>query len=462
MKKKFERNFAIKIINQYADNYKLLEKENLNLKNEIMDIKSNLNINKEIIESFFKKDESEKSYLLYLNQLKTEMKALEEQKEKLTKEKNSLHDEIIKNENIINKLLTKKEDRTKEYKNKIFVLENIIIKKNALIENLEKKYLSLLEIKDDNEEKEIREIYITDPNENLLILYKDLCLYKTSYENILKKIKIYKFEIEDLKNKLKEKNSNNKTVYTTKLIDEIIQNQTKKNWETDEWLAILKYLNLTNDDIQTNTHNNKFMSKLLDAIELLNRILIKRNNKINELEKVISKLKEDYKDLSNENIKLLKNNYLLKGLNGNLQNKKDKSIRASGQFINTNISLINNISLDNNNKDNFHQIFLKDLPFSEQSVNNKIINQSMLVENNFSNSKFQNNTSNSNYSLDNAQKHINLTQSSSENSEVLNNDVLNQLNHNVLKKLKKDNDDVKNDNKDKNIINNLNFSADNF
>ena len=53
MKKKFERNFANKIINQYADNYKLLEKENLNLKNEIMDIKSNLNINKEIIESFF-------------------------------------------------------------------------------------------------------------------------------------------------------------------------------------------------------------------------------------------------------------------------------------------------------------------------------------------------------------------------------------------------------------------------
>ena len=202
------------------------------------------------------------------------------------------------------------------------------------------------------------------------------------------------------------------------------------------------------------------MSKLLDAIELLNRILIKRNNKINELEKVISKLKEDYKDLSNENIKLLKNNYMLKGLNGNLQNKKDKSIRASGQFINTNISLINNISLDNNNKDNFHQIFLKDLPFSEQSVNNKIINQSMLVENNFSDSKFQNNTSNSNYSLDNAQKHINLTQSSSENSEVLNNDVLNQLNHNVLKKLKKDNDDDKN--KDKNIIKNLNFSADNF
>ena len=460
MKKKFERNFAIKIINQYADNYKLLEKENLNLKNEIMDIKSNLNINKEIIESFFKKDKSEKSYLLYLNQLKTEMKALEEQKEKLTKEKNSLHDELIKNENIINKLLTKKEDKTKEYKNKIFVLENIIIKKNALIENLEKKYLSILELKDDNEEKEIREIYITDPNENLLILYKDLCLYKTSYENILKKIKIYKFEIEDLKNKLKEKNSNNKTAYTTKLIDEIIQNQTKKNWETDEWLAILKYLNFTNDDIQANTHNNKFMSKLLDAIELLNRILIKRNNKINELEKVISKLKEDYKDLSNENIKLLKNNYMLKGLNGNLQNKKDKSIRASGQFINTNISLINNISLDNNNKDNFHQIFLKNLPFSDKSVNNKIINQSMVVENNFSNSKFQNNTSNSNYSLDNAQKHINLTQSSSENSEVLNNDVLNQLNHNVLKKLKKDNDDDKN--KDKNIIKNLNFSADNF
>ena len=28
MKKKLDRNFVVKIINQYADNYKLLEKEN--------------------------------------------------------------------------------------------------------------------------------------------------------------------------------------------------------------------------------------------------------------------------------------------------------------------------------------------------------------------------------------------------------------------------------------------------
>ena len=38
MKKKLDRNFVVKVINQYADNYKLLEDENLNLKNEIDDI----------------------------------------------------------------------------------------------------------------------------------------------------------------------------------------------------------------------------------------------------------------------------------------------------------------------------------------------------------------------------------------------------------------------------------------
>ena len=59
--KKPDNNFYVKIINQYADDYKLLEEENIILKNENGDLKWNLNINKEIKESFFKKGENKKN-----------------------------------------------------------------------------------------------------------------------------------------------------------------------------------------------------------------------------------------------------------------------------------------------------------------------------------------------------------------------------------------------------------------
>ena len=114
---------------------------------------------------------------------------MEEKNEKLKKDNNELYQKLIKNNYKMSNYLTKKPDRTKEFKNRIFILENIIVKKNNVIENLKKKYSSLQESKDtdiDNE-KEPREVYIADPNENLLILFNDLNLNKKAYENILRK-----------------------------------------------------------------------------------------------------------------------------------------------------------------------------------------------------------------------------------------------------------------------------------
>ena len=464
MKKKFERNFAIKIINQYADNYKLLEKENSNLKKEIIDLKSNLVINKEIIESFFKKDEAKNTYLLYLNNLKNEMKEIENKNEKLSKDNNELHNRLIKNDNILNEYIIKKSDRTREFKNRIFILENLIVKKNAIIENLKRKYLILQETKEYQEEKEPREIYINEPNENLLILFNDLNLYKEAYESVLKKIKGYKQEIENLKDKIRENNLNNMENFTTKIIDEIIQRQTKKNWETDEWFAVLNYLNINNKDIENNTHGNKFMSKILDAIELLNRILIKRNNRINELEKELEKIKESNKDLSNENLNLIKSVFKLENLNGKYGDIKNKKYDASEQYINTNISLINNFSLDN--KESF-QNFLKGLSFKKKD-NNTSLEQSMVVENNIS---FSNKTQSvsldySNMTSKNIQKVTNLTQSS-DNFEINENDIFQKLNQNkLIKKIVEDSDknDIKNnkiDNEDEKQVKHLNLNSDN-
>ena len=436
--KKPDKNFYIKIINQYADNYKLLEEENIILKNENGDLKWNLNINKEIIESFFKKGENKKTYLLYLNNIKEEIKKLEEKNEKLKKDNNELYQKLIKNNYKMSNYLIKKPDRTKEFKNRIFILENIIVKKNNVIENLKKKYSSLQESKDtdiDNE-KEPREVYIADPNENLLILFNDLNLYKKAYENILRKIKGFKQEIENLKDKLREKNADNMQNLTTKIIDEIIQKQTKKNWESDEWLAILNYLNINNNDISNNTHNNKFMCKILDAVQLLNRILIKRNNKIIELGKEIEILKEKNKDLSSdlltyysENINLLKNIFILKGLKGN-KYKNNKLNRTSKQYINANISMINNISLDENNQ-NF---LLKGL-FNKNNNNYFSSSQSMIVENNSSIFHKNNPSQIFNYTNLSTRNHMNksanYTQSS--DSEILNeNDIMKKLNQKHL------------------------------
>ena len=136
--KKPDNNFYLKTINQYADNYKLLEEENIILKNENGDLKWNLNINKEIKESFFKKGENKKTYLLYQNNIKEEIKKLEEKNEKLKKDNNELYQKLIKNNYKMSNYLTKKPDRTKEFKNRIFILENIIVKKNNVIENLKK------------------------------------------------------------------------------------------------------------------------------------------------------------------------------------------------------------------------------------------------------------------------------------------------------------------------------------
>ena len=464
MKKKLDKNFVIKIINQYADNYKLLEKENSNLKKEIKDLKSNLVINKEIIESFFKKDEAKNTYLLYLNNLKNEMKEIENKNEKLSKDNNELHNRLIKNDNILNEYIIKKSDRTREFKNRIFILENLIVKKNAIIENLKRKYLILQETKEYQEEKEPREIYINEPNENLLILFNDLNLYKEAYESVLKKIKGYKQEIENLKDKIRENNLNNMENFTTKIIDEIIQRQTKKNWETDEWFAVLNYLNINNKDIENNTHGNKFMSKILDAIELLNRILIKRNNRINELEKELEKIKESNKDLSNENLNLIKSVFKLENLNGKYGDIKNKKYDASEQYIITNISLINNFSLDN--KESF-QNFLKGLSFKKKD-NNTSLEQSMVVENNisFSNKTHSVSLDYSNMTSKNIQKVTNLTQSS-DNFEINENDIFQKLNQNkLIKKIVEDSDknDIKNnkiDNEDEKQVKHLNLNSDN-
>ena len=442
MKKKYDKNFALKIINQYADSYNQLEKENNNLKNQIDELKVNLNINKEIINSFFKKDKEifNKNFQLLLNKNNEEIKLLNDKILKLTNENSHLKEKLIKYNNSINSYFNfnDKKDKTYDLKQKIFIFENVIKKKNSELNYLKEKLKSFQESvklaeEDESEEDShiiIKEIYVSEPNENLLIIYNDLLLYKIAYEKALKEIKENKEKIKKLEQKLREnKNPKLFVPLSNQYINEFILKQTRANWETDEWFAVLNYLNLTKDDIDNNCKKNVFYKKILEAIELLNKILKKRNLTITELEKNNEKLKEKNKSLTEENLNLLKKARNLI-CNSNVSNFSKAKIN--------NLNLLKNLKTDENTKKGIEKIILNNM------MSNQIVktDNSMVVENN--QSKIFNTNSSISLSVSNGNE--NYTEVSNGNSISFNSiedDVLKKLNlknkNLILKKIENNN-----------------------
>ena len=427
MKKKYDKNFALKIINQYADSYNQLEKENNNLKNQINELKVNLNINKEIINSFFKKDKEifNKNFQLLLNKNTEEIKLLNDKILKLTNENSHLNEKLIKYNNSINSYFNfnDKKDKTYDLKQKIFIFENVIKKKNSELNYLKKKLKSFQEsvkLAEENESEEdnhiiIKELYVSEPNENLLIIYNDLLLYQIAYEKALKEIKENKEKIKKLEQKIREnKNPKLFVPLSNQYINEFILKQTRANWETDEWFAVLNYLNLTKDDIDNNCKKNVFFKKILEAIELLNKILKKRNLTITELEKNNEKLKEKNKSLTEENLNLLKKARNLI-CNSNVSNFSKAKIN--------NLNLLKNLKTDENTKKGIEKIILNNM------MSNQIVktDNSMVVENN--QSKIFNTNSSISLSVSNGNE--NYTEVSNGNSISFNSiedDVLKKLN----------------------------------
>lgn len=421
MKKRLDKSTALKLINQYADNYKRLEEENRNLQNEIIDLKSNLNVNKEIIGSFFKNDKAklDVKFTDLFSKKEEEIKLLNERNETLTKENSSLRIKNLKYETVISNSFSNYYSSSNELNNRIFILENALKKKNNIIEWLKKKVQTLKDSElNFDYYNEANEIFIADPNETLNIIYNDLLLYKQAYESALNQIKQSSLTISSLQEKVSRLASANnpanhespKSAFaeTSKALTEMILKCTRKDWETDEWLAILNYLNITKEDIKNNS--NKFTSKLFDAIELLNKIVSVRNKKINELSKEKDKLKESNKTLSEENIQLMKN--ILK-----LKNKNEK---GDEQYINTNISMVNNISFEEQREGTgIKTDFLKKL--LKTSGNNP--NNSMTLE--------SDNKDRLNMSIP---KTINLTQVSENSFGIIDSDVVGQLNEMGTKK----------------------------
>lgn len=134
--------------------------ENKILVNELNDYKTNLKINKEIISGLFGnmniKDKSE----FVMKKLHDELNFTNKKYESTLKEYEDMKNKIIYYENIINESIFKHLDNIDILKNKIFILENSVIKKDNLIHILNTKLNSYIEREELLDISELREIYV--------------------------------------------------------------------------------------------------------------------------------------------------------------------------------------------------------------------------------------------------------------------------------------------------------------
>ena len=353
MKVQEEKKSAIKLINQYAEQYKRVDLENKSLLNEIADLKKNLKISKEIIESFFKPEQKEKSKI-FLRKTKEEIQNLNSTIDSLRKEIKECRDKNTYYEIILSESILKYRDCTDDMNTKIFFLENLIKKKDSVICYLNLKLNSLYEsMYLGNNDFEPKEIFFVDPTSTSILMNNELVNLKeenNALNNKLLKLKeqIRKYRLEKanllkrrysydknnsnssssvnsneknneqnsnetaIRVKIKENNNSDKETKNTLNKDEInfSIDLNQKNFETEEWFTILKKVKITKEMVikLAKTRIGESIEQLVRIIMEKNmqiRVIYNENNNLTEknttLTVEIENLKEQIKELKKNN-----------------------------------------------------------------------------------------------------------------------------------------------------------------
>ena len=412
---------AIKLLNQYADSYHQLEEQINFLKKENKDLHQNLQINKEIIQTFFKKSPLEKKVDLFIEKTKEENKLLLNQISDLKNQNNKLSKYVMQ----INKCKNDLEIAT----SKIFMFENLIIEKENIIANLNKR-ISLYKAKD---KKNANEIYIVNPSQVVNKINENLQLYKDINQKLINHIKTlklalskrekemikmekdlnkYKKEVSQYKqqknnveiisqlNQYQAMNSSlnrstisksQNTIHTqndyiqtlnssknhfrgkkkslyneierlenvNKNAKEIIENQFDL---ASEWYETLKHCNMTQEEY-VNFCNNKLTVRLTDVIEYLYKFLIDKNIQI--------------KLLSEENNYLNAENLNLNKLNLELQEQCEKISKNTVKDDNSTFVNIDNNITNNNININMMMDYMKEV---KQSMTSSEFRDGMIID----------------------------------------------------------------------------------
>ena len=386
-----EKKTALKLLNKYADSYNAIIQENNFLKSEIMDLKANIKINKEIIQGFFSDKNFKEKINTYLKQYKQENENLYNQKDKLIKTIQNLTSKLSYNEQIFNETISQARDESEKLKTKLFTIEQNNKKKENIILVQRKK---IEQLRDDFSLVD-REIYVTEPYKAIIQINDELLLYKDIYENfktIIKRARDSIQRYETLIHHLQIENQNLRNQYknhvftSNKEKDKLIFSFTKKKnpslnrlntdngkkiqnninnidnyerpktlenfnhlvddrkFENDEFLEFMKMIDLTQKEYDL-LFKEKRLSKIFELIDVLYTNFIEKNVIISLLEKENDDINQKNFQLNKDNMSLFQENLNLKEEINNLkgQNLIDKKNKVNKTEI-SDESLINNTS----------------------------------------------------------------------------------------------------------------------
>ena len=386
-----EKKTALKLLNKYADSYNAIIQENNFLKSEIMDLKANIKINKEIIQCFFSDKNFKEKIDTCLKQHKQENENLYNQNDKLIKTIENLTSKLSYNEQIFNETISQARDESEKLKTKLFTIEQNNTKKENIILVQRKK---IEQLSDDFSFVD-REIYVTEPYKAIIQINDELLLYKNIYENFKSIIKRTKSSIEryeNLINHLQSENLNLRNQYKNHIVtsnkekddlifsfkkkksisinrvntdygkniknnNEILNNNERaktsenlnhlvddRKFENFDFLEFMKIIDLTKKDYELLSKEKKF-AKIFELIDILYTHFIEKNVIISLLEKENDNINQKNFQLNKDNMSLFQENLVLKEELNSLKGQKliDSKNKTNKTAV-SDESLINNTS----------------------------------------------------------------------------------------------------------------------
>ena len=228
---RIETTTALKLLSNYAESYKILEKENKSLQHYINDLKTNIQISKEIINTFLSAN-SDKKYQTLSFSYQKQQKLLSSRIEELTKTNIEIEKQNFRLLESINLL----KEQIETSKTKIFLLEQTIEKKENIILSYKK-----------NSNKNA--LVVISPDKAIIKMNDELITYKKVYEKVSKYLKKSGERLDRYENIIADLQTEKEQLKTQNEIQEYSAIREKEN--------LIYKLRSTMININNNNNNNE-------------------------------------------------------------------------------------------------------------------------------------------------------------------------------------------------------------
>ena len=320
---------ALKLLNKYADSFNSIKEENKQLKIQIEDLNSNLQINKSIIESFFSNLNSKEKESSIISKIKQENSNLYKQNEELRKKVEELNSKISINQHNYLESTTQTKEENEHLKTKIFMMEQIIQKKDNII-NRHRTKLSLYK---NGFVYNQREIYVTNPSKIINEINNELLTYKEMNEKNNEIIKDTRTVLERYEKQIIELQNENQLLRQEYKMHIFNTNREREALMTTIQKERVQLRSITEDNAisrKNNNNNNYYTNYSNDPYDINNKIYGKKN--------ILSKNDKNDKnenDLNKNKKNSNKNN--LKKVNEKKNKSKTNNIKEEENDMNMNL-----------------------------------------------------------------------------------------------------------------------------